>query len=825
MKIKLHLFTFFFLSFLNNSFAQSISTNPITDANPSSYNPFVNNQVFDTNITVTGIKRGSGIAATSALNRFAASRWNSGIQDSNDYFEFTLTPNSGFQINFLNFVYKAQLSSTGPVNFVFRSSLDNYTADIATPVITKSPPGEVTPTPIDLSTFQSITTPITFRLYGWGASSATGTFSINEFTFNGSVSCAALSTPVSATKSAVTCSGATANWVAAAGASGYLLDVSTVDTFATFVTDYNGLDVGNTTSYKVTGLTEGTTYYYRVRAKNSCYTSDNSSIQSFITLAVTATNWNGTAWSNGNPSDAKNIVFNGNYNSSSDLNACSCQVLSGNIVISSANTLTIANNVDVTGGSLTFENSASLIQLGNFANSGNITVKKNTSPIILDDFTYWSSPTQGTQTLLNFSPNTQSDKYFDYNNDYEIVNASTTVFSPGIGYVIRSPEDISSSVAASVPFQFTGVPNNGTINIPVTVRDSGPDINTGERLIGNPYPSAIDAEAFIKANITSGTGTKTISGTLYFWTHNHTLSGNNYLSTDYATYNLSGGVSVGSGTGNITVPSKYIASGQGFFVEVDAPGNVTFNNTLRIGANNANFYKMVSQKSSAEEPSKIWLNLTNQTTNFSQTLIGYIPNATDNFDQGYDSSVYDESQPFSLYSVLHNYKLSIQGRSLPFADTDIVPLGYSINVAGNATITVDHVEGVFLGGQNIYLQDNLLQIVHDVKTTPYNFTSEAGTFNDRFVLLYIDESLDVHDFELNNSNVVISKKGNELKIKSELENIKQITVFDLLGRKVFEKNAINNTEVRMPNIALNNQMGIVKVTLANGQEISKKIIF
>lgn len=825
MKIKICLFTLFFLSFFNNSSAQSIFTNPISDSNPSSYNPFVNDQVLDSNITATGIKRGSGIAATNALNRFAASRWNSGIQDSNDYFEFTLTPNSGFQINFLNFVYKAQLSSTGPVNFVFRSSLDNYMTDIATPVITKNPPGEVTPIPIDLSTLQSITTPITFRLYGWGASSATGTFSINEFTFNGSVSCAALSAPVSATKSAVTCSGATANWIDAAGASSYLLDVSTNNAFVSFVTGYNGLDMGNSTSCKINGLTDGTTYYYRVRAKNNCYVSGNSLTQSFTTLAVTATNWNGTAWSNGNPSDVKNITFSGNYSSVTNLNACSCQVISGDVVIGSGNTLTIANKVDVTNGSLTFENNASLIQLGNFTNSGNITVKKITSPIILDDFTYWSSPTQGSQTLLSFSPNTQSDKYFYYNNDYANVNASTTVFLPGIGYVIRSPEGISNSVAASVPFQFTGVPNNGTINIPVTVRDSGPDINTGERLIGNPYPSPIDADAFIKANITSGTGTKTISGTLYFWTHNHTLSGNNYLSTDYATYNLSGGVAVGSGTGNISTPSNYIASGQGFFVEVDAPGNVTFNNTLRIGANNANFYKMVSQKSSAEEPSKIWLNLTNQTTNFSQTLIGYIPNATDNFDQGYDSSVYDESQPFSLYSVLHNYKLSIQGRSLPFADTDTVPLGYSINLKGNATISVDHVEGVFLGSQNIYLQDNLLQIVHDVKTTPYNFASEVGTFNDRFVLLYIDESLDVHDFESNNSNVVISKKGNELKIKSELENIRQIAVFDLLGRKVFDKDAINNAEFRMSNIALNNQIGIVKVTLANGQEISKKIIF
>jgi hypothetical protein len=218
-------------------------------------------------------------------------------------------------------------------------------------------------------------------------------------------------------------------------------------------------------------------------------------------------------------------------------------------------------------GTLTLENNSSLVQTtftGN--NVGNVTVRRNTTPIVLDDFTYWSSPTNGTQTLHDFSPNTQNDKYFEYNNDWANVNAATTVFAPGIGYAIRAEGTLipPGMPAVDDSLKFIGVPNNGTIDIPVTVRTSD---GIGERLIGNPYPSAIDADAFINANLL-GTGTinQTITGTLYFWTHNHTLSGNDYLASDYATYNLFGGVGVDSGTGNITDPTQYIASGQGFFL-------------------------------------------------------------------------------------------------------------------------------------------------------------------------------------------------------------------------------------------------------------------
>ncbi|MCX7955349.1 MAG: fibronectin type III domain-containing protein, partial [Bacteroidales bacterium] len=69
----------------------------------------------------------------------------------------------------------------------------------------------------------------------------------------------------------------TANWTASSGATGYYLDVATCSGFTgCYVSGYQNLNIGNVTSYNVTGLACNTTYYYRVRAYNSCGTSGNS---------------------------------------------------------------------------------------------------------------------------------------------------------------------------------------------------------------------------------------------------------------------------------------------------------------------------------------------------------------------------------------------------------------------------------------------------------------------------------------------------------------------------------------------------------------------
>ncbi len=66
-----------------------------------------------------------------------------------------------------------------------------------------------------------------------------------------------------------------ANWGSSQLASSYQLDVSTSPTFDSFVNGYNNLLVSGT-SHLVSGLSSGSTYYFRVRAVNSYAVSENS---------------------------------------------------------------------------------------------------------------------------------------------------------------------------------------------------------------------------------------------------------------------------------------------------------------------------------------------------------------------------------------------------------------------------------------------------------------------------------------------------------------------------------------------------------------------
>ena len=174
----------FFLGSMSSE-GQSIFSNTITATDPSFYNPFTTGQLYFPGITVSGIGRGTGILPSPTADRYNASVWNTPALNGTSYFEFILTPNAGYQINFISFVYHSQASGSGPNAFAFRSSLDGFTTDIGTP--------SVGGTTIDLTgvNYQGITSSITFRFYAWGASGVSETFSIDDFIFNGSV------TPVS----------------------------------------------------------------------------------------------------------------------------------------------------------------------------------------------------------------------------------------------------------------------------------------------------------------------------------------------------------------------------------------------------------------------------------------------------------------------------------------------------------------------------------------------------------------------------------------------------------------------------------------------------
>ncbi len=90
--------------------------------------------------------------------------------------------------------------------------------------------------------------------------------------------------PVANPATAVNSNSFTANWSSANGATSYRLDISTNSGFGSFVSGYQDLNVGSVLSWNVTGLSVGTTYYYRVRGYNPNGASGNSG-----TISVTLT--------------------------------------------------------------------------------------------------------------------------------------------------------------------------------------------------------------------------------------------------------------------------------------------------------------------------------------------------------------------------------------------------------------------------------------------------------------------------------------------------------------------------------------------------------
>ena len=150
--------------------------------------------------------------------------------------------------------------------------------------------------------------------------------------------------------------------------------------------------------------------------------------------------------------------------------------------------------------------------------------------------------------------------------------------------------------------------------------------------------------------------------------------------------------------------------------------------------------KEAKENSTLIERHRVWLNFTNDQGGFKQTMIGYVTGATNGVDDSYDGPSNTQNAYVDFYSLIGSAKFVIQGRALPFSINDEVPLGYKTVVNGIFTIAIEKADGI-LASQDIFLSDKTTGTFHNLKTGPYNFTTLAGTFNDRFVLVYIDKTV------------------------------------------------------------------------------------
>lgn len=540
-----------------------------------------------------------------------------------------------------------------------------------------------------------------------------------------------------------------------------------------------------------------------------------------ITCSDTTT-WNGT-WSNGAPTDTKSAIFTTNYTAVADVFACSVTISDNAVVtIPSGFDCTVSRDITVnTGSSFVFENTANLLQLNTTAtNTGNIRMTRNTNPLIRLDYTLWSAPVTG-QNLLAFSPLTLANRFYTYNtntNFYNTVTPSTTPFTPGKGFQIRTPNN-HPTTATVWSGTFEGVPNNGGYTTTLANFGIGQRFN----MVGNPYPSPIDIAAFVAANENN------ITGTLWFWRKTNSIITSNIWST----WNGETFIGTLEDFGNIN-PNNLARNGQGFFVEAkDASTALVFNNSMRR-ANNTNQFFRSELTNSTENTNtvvpnakhRIWLNLTDNTGLWYQQAISYIAGGTAQVDQFDGKSISTGNMLFNSIIPNSTDYYVIQSRSVPFDTEDSIALNIKITNPGTYSISVSNKDGLFADGtQPIFLTDNFSTTCVNLNEGAYSFTAEAGTFDNRFELRYTNNLLGTPDNTLTpNSVMVYQNNTNKLIVSSSKNPLEKIAIYDTTGRLLFSQDSINNNAFSTTLDFFANVLLLVQITDSNGLVITKKII-
>ncbi|MEP3836781.1 MAG: LamG-like jellyroll fold domain-containing protein [Algibacter sp.] len=431
---------------------------------------------------------------------------------------------------------------------------------------------------------------------------------------------------------------------------------------------------------------------------------------------------------------------------------------------------------------------------------------------------------------------------------------STGTLAIGEGFTMKGP----GTDTPNQNYVMVGQPNNGDFNLSINAAST--------YLIGNPYPSALDANQFIRDNIHTKDGGNNdkniINGALYFWDHfsinSHQLSS---YQGGYAVYTLMGGTVAittdsrinASYASKTKLPERYIAVGQGFFVSSNVDGlsgltqpivdgDVNFKNSQRIfhkenlsGGNTHSKLFKGSKKSKSninvteDNREKIRLMFDSPNGYHRQLLTGADQNTSNGFDLGYDAILIEDNQE-DMYWTLNQSKLLIQAVN-NFDTTQKLPFSLKIAKKGLATISIDNLENIE-SNKTIYVHDIELNTYHNLQESKYTVLLSPGEYKDRFELTFSNNdskaSLSVENVEETDLQVYFSNDKERLIINNPNSvNIKTVEIYNVLSQSVFKLNEENDSlndnylEFKVEQI----QSGVYLINLiTDNLKISKKIL-
>ncbi|ANW95954.1 hypothetical protein AXE80_06525 [Wenyingzhuangia fucanilytica] len=432
-------------------------------------------------------------------------------------------------------------------------------------------------------------------------------------------------------------------------------------------------------------------------------------------------------------------------------------------------------------------------------NTNALNIEENTTPTFMDNDSDGFGTTISSKWFYTF-PNTLNFVKIDENTD---INA-------GLGFTMKGTNQANR-------YNFMGTPNNGDIT-PISITTNN------YVLLGNPYPSALDIDAFNTAML-SGNIT---DGVVYLWDQ---PTGDSHYQTQYdgGYATRANGVSApAAGVTNATTPTNVLKPMQGFLVAGGTTGgNITFTNSMRLtntSTSGEKFYRTSKVKNVLKPVVRLGFEFTENDKTFHRQLVAVANGGSLEVELGKDAYMFDYFAN-DAYWVLPNDPYRFVINDVPVPDESLsLDLGVVVDQTREITFKLDDVEGL---STELYLLDKEEETLTNIKEEVYKTTVTSGEYTNRFSLVFKeDQNLDSEHHNLSKNTVIYVDEANkEISVVAENKSINSVSVYSMSGELLATAN--NKTKSNSLVVSLKNassQIYLVKVVTNNGT-FSQKVFF
>lgn len=424
--------------------------------------------------------------------------------------------------------------------------------------------------------------------------------------------------------------------------------------------------------------------------------------------------------------------------------------------------------------------------------------------------------------------------------------------SPGYGFSMKG--SISS---AGQLYDFRGKPNSGDISTAV---------NAGKiTLVGNPFPSALDAKEYLY----DATNQSLITGTLFFWEHDTSVKSHNvadyvggyasltvdasgvpsFIEARFDTYTSDGTLNnTGATSTNPKKINRYIPVGQGFMVEGIADGNIYARNSHRAYIKQSDIESSVLFKTAngkgnkgdsqrddddilfevPDDYKRFRLNIDFDDTYTDQLIQNFHESATEGFDYGLEivqaygavAEVYfkNPEDSFRLLAQAHQFNRDLR-----------IPLIFELTEQKSIRIRVIDIQNLE-ERQEIFIRDKENDIYYNLRENNLEINLDEGLHDSEYEITFrnfnipddpivIDDNKDVFITQNNNnSSLTVMNPSNF--------DIKDVKIYDIAGKRVMkDKNIGNASQHEFSTINLSNGTYVISIKFNDGSKpFIKKLI-